>query len=220
MNKTAIILGATGLTGSLLLDNLLNNDAYAKVIVFSRSKIEISHPKLEILIIDLFKISEHQDDFKAQVVFCCIGSTKAKTPDESVYKSIDYGIPVSAAKLCKLNNIPTFIVVSSLGANPKSNMFYNRIKGEMERDVLNLNIENTFILQPSLIDGRRDELRIFEWLWQKAMRLINGLLIGKLRKYRSIKAETISDAMVILDLNGYKNQIIESHQIKELVKNA
>lgn len=220
MNKTAIILGATGLTGSLLLENLLNNDAYAKVIVFSRSKTEISHPKLEVVITDLLKLSEHRDDFKAQVVFCCIGSTKAKTPDESVYKSIDYGIPVSAAKLCKLNNISTFIVVSSLGANPKSNMFYNRIKGEMERDVLKLNIENTFILQPSLIDGSRNERRIFEWLWQKVMRLINAVLIGNLRKYRSIKAETISNAMVILDLKGHENQIIESHQIKELVNNA
>lgn len=220
MNKTAIILGATGLTGSLLLENLLNNDAYAKVIVFSRSKTEISHPKLDVVITDLLKLSEHRDDFKAQVVFCCIGSTKSKTPDESVYKSIDYGIPVSAAKLCKLNNIPTFIVVSSLGSNPKSNLFYNRIKGEMERDVLNLNIENTFILQPSLIDGSRNERRIFEWLWQKAMRLINIVLIGNLRKYQSIKAETISEAMVILDLNGYKNQIIESHHIKELVNNA
>lgn len=220
MNKTAIILGATGLTGSLLLENLLNNDAYAKVIVFSRSKTEFNHPKLDVVITDLLKLSEHRDDFKAQVVFCCIGSTKSKTPDESVYKSIDYGIPVSAAKLCKLNNIPTFIVVSSLGSNPKSNMFYNRIKGEMERDVLNLNIENTFILQPSLIDGSRNERRIFEWLWQKAMRLINIVLIGNLRKYQSIKAETISEAMVILDLNGYKNQIIESHYIKELVNNA
>ncbi len=220
MNKTAIILGATGLTGSLLLENLLNNDAYAKVIVFSRSKTEISHPKLDVVITDLLKLSEHRDDFKAQVVFCCIGSTKSKTPDESVYKSIDYGIPVSAATLCKLNNIPTFIVVSSLGSNPKSNLFYNRIKGEMERDVLNLNIENTFILQPSLIDGSRNERRIFEWLWQKAMRLINIVLIGNLRKYQSIKAETISEAMVILDLNGYKNQIIESHHIKELVNNA
>lgn len=220
MNKTAIILGATGLTGSLLLENLLNNDAYAKVIVFSRSKTQFNHPKLDVVITDLLKLSEHRDDFKAQVVFCCIGSTKSKTPDESVYKSIDYGIPVSAAKLCKLNNIPTFIVVSSLGSNPKSNMFYNRIKGEMEHDVLNLNIENTFILQPSLIDGSRNERRIFEWLWQKAMRLINIVLIGNLRKYQSIKAETISEAMVILDLNGYKNQIIESHHIKELVNNA
>lgn len=220
MNKTAIILGATGLTGSFLLENLLNNDEYSKVIVFSRSKIEISHRKLEVIITNLLALDKQHTNFKAQVVFCCIGSTKAKTPNEMDYKNIDYGIPVAAAKLCKMNNIPTFIVVSALGANAESKFFYNRIKGEMERDVLKFNIENTFILQPSLIDGSRNERRIFEWLWQKVMRLTNALLIGKLRKYQSIKAKTIAEAMVVLEKNGYENPIIESHQIKKLVNHA
>lgn len=220
MNKTAIVLGATGLTGSLLLENLLNNETYSKVIVFSRSKIKINHHKLQVIITDLLKLLEQQPSFKADTVFCCIGSTKAKTPDESVYKSIDYGIPLAAAKLCKLNNIATFIVVSALGANPESKFFYNKIKGEMERDVLKLNIENTFILQPSLIDGNRNERRVFEFLWQKVMRVLNVLLIGPLKKYQSINANTIAEAMVILDLNGHHSQIIESHHIKELVTYA
>lgn len=216
MSKTAIILGATGLTGNLLLNKVLNNEAYSKVIVFSRSELSETHEKLQVKIINLLQLIDYKSHFMADVVFCCIGTTKAKTPDESVYKSIDYGIPVAAAKLCKANNIETFIVVSALGANADSRFFYNRIKGEMERDVLKLHIKNTYILQPSLIEGQRNERRIFEWFWQKLMVVVNVLLIGWLKKYRSIKAGTIANAMVILDLKGYKQHTIESNHIKKI----
>lgn len=220
MGKTAIILGATGLTGNLLLKNLLNSQNYSKVIAFTRSELSVSHEKLQVETVDLLELSRHRAAFRGDVVFCCIGSTKAKTPDEIVYKSIDYGIPLAAAKLCKEHNIETFIVVSALGANASSKFFYNRVKGEMERDVLKLNIKNTYILQPSLIDGQRNEVRVFEWLWQHIMRIANLLLLGKFEKYRSIKAETIAKAMMILDLKGYEKHTIESDVIKKLVRNA
>ena len=108
--KTAIILGATGLTGSLLLEKLLKDPSFEKIKLFSRSSFGKKSPKIEEHLIDMLQLENYSEDFKADVVFCCIGTTKAKTPDKEIYKKIDYGIPVTAAKLAKENNIKTFIV--------------------------------------------------------------------------------------------------------------
>lgn len=220
MNKTAIILGATGLTGGLLLQLLIKDDSYSKIKLFSRKSIGFSNPKIEEHLIYLFALPDYKSEFTGDVVFCCVGSTQAKTPDNDIYKKVDYGIPVNAAKLCKVNHIPTFVVVSALGADTNSRFFYNRTKGEMERDVLAENIENTFIFQPSLIDGARDEKRPFELLWKKTMRVFNALLLGPLKKYRLIEAMTIAKAMLIIADNGFTDTRIESETIKKVVKNA
>src|SRR5690625_6575492 len=151
MKKTAILLGATGMTGRKLLKRLLDDERFQKVIVLTRRSTDIVNDKLEEHIIDLLALENHPDLFHADVVFCCIGTTKAKTPDKILYRRIDHGIPVTAARLAKENNIPGFMVISSLGADPKSRFFYNRTKGEMERDILKQGIKNTFILRPSLI---------------------------------------------------------------------
>lgn len=136
MSKTAIILGATGLTGNLLLQKLIADASYTKIKLFSRSTVNISSSKIEEHLIDMFALEAQKTLFTADQVFCCIGTTAAKTKDKEKYKSIDYGIPVTAAKLAKTNNIATFVVMSSMGADAKSSLFYNRVKGEMERDIL------------------------------------------------------------------------------------
>lgn len=213
--KTAIILGATGLTGSILLEKLIEGDSFDKIKLFSRSSSGKNNPKVEEHLIDLFQLEKHSDDFTADVVFCCIGTTKAKTPDSETYKKIDYGIPVAAAKLAKKNGIKTFIVISSLGADEKSRVFYNRTKGKMERDVLNQNIVNTYILQPSLIVGDRNESRFGETMAGNFMKVF-GFLIPK--KYKSINAETIARAMMMVAIKGYSERIITSEKIKEIAK--
>mgnify|MGYP000521511993 CR=1 FL=1 len=162
MAKTAIIIGATGLTGSLLLQGLLEDNRYQKIKLFSRNTCNIRHPKIEEHLIDLFELEKQQHLFIADEVFCCIGTTKAKTPNEEQYLKIDYAIPATLAKLCSKMGIPTFLVISALGANKKSKIFYNRTKGRMEEEVLRNTIKNTYILQPSLIGGSRNEKRLGE----------------------------------------------------------
>lgn len=214
--KTAILLGATGLTGRILLQKLLNDPQYGKIILFSRSSVKIKNSKIEEHLVDLFQLEEYKEQFKADQVFCCIGTTKSKTPNEETYRKIDYGIPVTAAKLCKENGISTFAVISALGANPDSGMFYNKIKGEMQRDVLSQKIKNTYIFQPSLIAGDRKEKRFFENLAKQAMKILNYALIGSLKKYRSIHPEIIASAMIIVVNKGYNKSIIESEEIKKI----
>ena len=218
--KTAILLGATGLTGGLLLQELLKDEHFKKIILFSRSSVKLSNPKIEEHLIDLFQLENYKDLFKGDVVFCCIGSTQKKTPNNETYKKVDFGIPVTAAKLAKENSISAFIVVSALGANAESKFFYNKTKGEMENAVLQQKIPETYILRPSLISGNREEKRPFEFIWKQVMKVANFIMLGPLKKFRSISAETIAKAMKTLALNSYSDKIIESEKIKKIATEA
>lgn len=220
MRKTAIILGATGLTGNIILNKLIEDARYDTIKLFSRSKIEGLPNKVEQYIGDLLNIEDFKLDFEADEVYCCIGTTAKKTPDKNLYKKIDYGIPVKAAKLSKENNISTFLVISAMGANRNSNVFYNKTKGEMERDVLQQNIKNTFVLRPSLIGGKRKERRLLEKIGLAVFQVIEPLFIGKLKQYKVIDAETIAIAMINL-ANSTSNAevIITSSDIKQISKN-
>jgi uncharacterized protein YbjT (DUF2867 family) len=212
--KTAILLGATGLTGGILLKLLLEDSLFEKVKVFGRSSTKVSHPKLEEHLGDMFQMQHFSEVFTGDVVFCCIGTTKAKTPNKETYKKIDYGIPVAAAKLAKQNEISVFEVISALGANATSSTFYNKVKGEMERDVIAAGIEKTFIFQPSLIGGDRSEKRLGE---QTAQVIMGALSFLVPKKYKIITPETIAKAMLSVAINGYDKVIIESDKIKQIV---
>ncbi|MAP55753.1 NAD(P)H-binding protein [Altibacter sp.] len=213
MSKTAILLGATGLTGGILLDFLLKDNTFHQVKLFSRSPVVHKDPKIEEHLIDMFNLEEQSDSFTGDVVFCCIGTTQANTPDKETYRKIDYGIPVTAATLAKQNGIDIFVVISAMGADVKSSIFYNRTKGEMERDVLQQGIPNTYILQPSLIGGDRDEKRTGERMAQFFMGTF-GFLIPK--KYKIIQPETIAKAMQRLSKTEAAETRITSDRIKEI----
>lgn len=214
MKKTAIILGATGLTGNILLNKLLGDNRYRNIKIFTRSPLRYENPKVTEILCDLLDVDSYKDNFYGDEVFCCIGTTTKKTPDKELYKKIDFDIPVSAAKLCKQNGIDTFIVMSSIGANANSSIFYSRTKGEMEVTVLEQKIENTFILRPSMIGGNRNESRRGEKVGSVLMKILNPLIIGSLRKYRIIDAEIIVKAMIELANIKFDEQIILSDQIQ------
>lgn len=216
--KTAIILGATGLTGNLLLQLLLKDNRYKKIKLFSRATSGVVEPKIEEYLGDLIHLETFKNDFKADEVFCCIGTTKSKTSDKELYKKIDFGIPTKAAKLCGENGINTLVIISALGANSKSNIFYNRTKGEMEEAVIKLNIPKTHILQPSLIGGKREEKRIGEWIFKQLMRVANLVMAGPLKKYKSIHPNDIAKAMVWLANNQHGSVKIPSDTIRILAR--
>jgi uncharacterized protein YbjT (DUF2867 family) len=220
MNKTAIILGATGLTGGILLQKLIEDKDYSSIKLFSRTKIEGLPSKVTQYIGDLLDLEQFKADFKAHQVFCCIGTTASKTPDKTVYKKIDYGIPVAAAKLAKVNGIDTFVVISSMGANANSSIFYNKTKGEMERDVKQQNISRTFILRPSLIGGQREERRLLEKIGLVIFKVLQPLFIGKLKQYKITEPDHIAQAMINLsNSTSYAEVIITSTDIKRITKN-
>ena len=218
MPKTAIILGASGATGSELLQLLLADSRYSTIKIFVRKSLNIANPKIEEHIIDVLQLEKYAPDFTADEVYCCIGTTKAKTPDKEEYYKIDFGIPVTAAKLAKANAIDTYIVVSAVGANKSSSIFYSRTKGEMQEAVQQQNIANTYILQPSLIVAQRSESRVMEQLFIGLWKLVNPLLWGGAAKYKSVTAANIAKAMVWLANNNYHDVIVTSNKINDLAK--
>ena len=213
MPKTAIILGGTGLTGSLVLKILLNDERYDCVKLFSRNSVGQKHPKLKEFLVDVLGLELVKSDFTADEVYCCIGTTKKKTPDKDLYTRIDFGIPAKAAKLCAENGIHKMSVISAIGADSKSKIFYNRTKGDMEQAVLNSGIERTYILRPSLITGERKEKRFGEKIGAVTFKILGPLFIGRKKKSRAVKAESIAKRMVRLANSNAPSRIVESNEI-------
>lgn len=217
--KKAVILGITGVTGNVLAHKLLDDDYFDEVISIHRRSAKIKHPKFkEYIVSDV--IEDNFPNLEVDMLFCCVGTTQAKTPDRDTYKKIDYGIPIHAANWFVKQNGKTMITISALGADPASKIFYNRIKGEMERDVVKRDISNTYFMQPSLIAGDRKEKRTAEYLGKQLMKILNPFLIGSLKKYRSIKPEIIAEAMIHLAKYGYLKNRIPSDEIKQVAHDA
>lgn len=213
MGKTAIILGATGLTGSLVLEQLLVDDRYERILLFSRSSCGVDHPKLTEYLGDLLHLEEFKEQFKGDEVYVCIGTTRKKTPDPDQYRKIDFGIPVQAAQLAKENGIKGMAVISAIGADSNSSFKYNRIKGDMEKAVMEVGIPRTYILRPSMIAGDRKEHRSGERIGLKIFKALQFLFIGKLKKYKAVDANAIANKMIALLNSDEASSIIESDHI-------
>ena len=161
--QIALIAGATGLTGSHLLNLILNDPFWDHVIVLARKENELKHEKLQWIHTDLFRPELWEQYFnQVTCVFCCTGTTKAKTPDSKTYEAIDYGIPVSLARAATQFLVPNMIVISAIGASEKSTFTYLKLKGKMEKDIETYGPETVCFLRPSLITGNRKESRIME----------------------------------------------------------
>lgn len=196
MSKRAILLGASGLVGYNLLEKLLANDNYSEVLSISRKNIALKHVKLQQLIIDFDNLSNYAGQISGDEVFCCLGSTIKKTPDLSIYRKIDYQYPLDIARIAFANGAKHYHLVSAMGADVDSRLFYSRTKGEVERDLQQIPFQSIHIYRPSLLDGERKEERRTENSMIRLMRVINPVLIGPLKKYRSIKIEQVATAML------------------------
>ena len=194
--KKAILYGASGLVGSYILDNLLNSTNYQQVIIVVRKDLNIQHPKLKTLIADFNTLPEVVKDIQVDEVFIALGTTQKKTPDKKLYYQIDHDYPILATKLAKENGAKAVFLVSALGANEKSSIFYSKMKGETERDIISLNLDNTYIFRPSMILGNRKENRPAEKVFIGIFKFINPIFVGNLSKYKGIEAEDIAKAMI------------------------
>ena len=212
----AVLLGASGLIGSSLLGQLLASPHYSEVLVLVRKPLNQQHPKLKVLVVDFDKLNDYAENLKTDVVFCCLGTTKKKTPDQENYRKIDYQYPLDMGWIAYTNGAAQYHLVSSLGANPQSSVFYSRLKGEVERDLKTIPFKTIHIYRPSLLDGERKESRLGERLMIYAMRALNPLLIGGLKKYRSIRIDRVAAAMLNQSLVDKRGIFI--HQSDQLLE--
>ena len=208
MGKKAIVAGATGLIGGHLLDVLLATDTYDEVVILVRKKLDITHPKLTQLVLDFDQIENHSSSITGDAVFSCLGTTKNKTPDRNTYYRIDHDYPLLLAKMSKANGVKQFHLVSSIGANPDSGTFYIKLKGETERDIRALNFYSSFMYEPSMLTGREYETRYGEVFFEGLFKIVNHLLIGKWKKYRSVSGAAVARAMYDQSLKDEPGQWI------------
>ncbi len=191
-----LLLGATGLTGGLVLEGLLAADQVSQVVAPTRRALTIEHEKLQAAAVDFAHLEEQAALFKVDAIICCLGTTIKKAGSRKRFREVDYGYAIKAAELGRQQGAEAFILMSAIGASSSSPVFYNRTKGELEDDLKGLGYPYLSIYQPGLLLGERSEQRTAEALGMKAMPAINGLLQGPLRKYRGIEAATIARAMV------------------------
>jgi uncharacterized protein YbjT (DUF2867 family) len=215
LGKKALVLGATGLTGGHLAALLAANPNYLEIRVPGRRAPDMDHKKVKFQEVNLLGNMElFASLFEVDEVFVCIGTTRKKTPDKAMYRAIDFGIPVNAAKLAAAKGVRHFQVISAMGADAGSRLMYNKLKGEMERDVLAAGIPETYAFRPALITGGRKELRLGEGLAEGFFKLINPFIP---EAYQSISAETIAKAMMAV-ANGHapKGALIPSEEIRRI----
>lgn len=193
--KSAIILGATGLIGGHLMDELVKDDSYTSLTVLSRRSVTFDHPKITVRIIDF----QDEDSFRKAIepcncIFSAVGTTnKNLDGDEGAYRKIDFDIPVYAAQYGSEKGVSHFILVSSAGANSKSGNFYLKLKGEIEEAIRQTNIPNISVFRPSVLLGERTESRPAERFGQIFMSAFSFLIPSI---YKPVDAAWVARAMV------------------------
>lgn len=196
MEKSAWIAGGSGLVGQELLRLLLEDSRYSAVCALVRRPLGISHPKLQEIVCDWDRLEETADVPTADDVFCCLGTTikKARTR-EAMYK-VDVDYPLALARLALTRGARHYLLVSAVGANPRSRIPYSRMKGELEEQIKRMPYEAASIFRPSLLLGDRAEFRLGERIAVKVSRAFSKLTRSPLPASLAVEARTVAGAML------------------------
>lgn len=199
----ALVIGATGATGKDLVSQLLQDQDFDEIKVFVRKPVEVRSDKLKVHIVDFDKPEEWKNEVRGDVVFSCLGTTLRAAGSKEAQKKVDFGYQYEFAKAAKENKVEDYILVSSYGADPKSKIFYSRMKGELEEEIKQLHFEKITIFQPGMLD-RKDSDRPGEVLGSRIIKFANR--IGLLESHQPLPTDVLAKAMVNaskIKSNGY-----------------
>ncbi len=211
IQKTALVLGASGLIGDSLTRHLVDSAFYSNVKVLVRKSLTWQHPRLQQIPFDFNNPNGLLT--QANDIFCCLGTTIKKAGSKEAFRKVDYQYPMDIARLGLANGAQQFAIVTAMGADPDSRIFYNKIKGEVERDLTLLNYPTLLLFRPSLLFGNRTENRLGERIAAGAMRLFNPLIPAK---YRGIEGDKVANAMLqTTQQNLTGKQVFESDALQE-----
>lgn len=192
----ALIAGSTGLIGNHILQQLMADTDCEKIILLVRRPLEVNSPKVEVAIVDFDKLNDFVLSLPVHYVFCSLGTTIKTAGSQDAFRTVDFTFVVNLAKWCENNKVQAFLLVSAMGANAGSKVFYNRIKGEAEQAVSQLKIPAVHIFRPSLLMGNRTEKRFGERMAQCVMGTIGFLFVGSLKNIKGIHASKVASAMI------------------------
>ena len=195
-SKTAIVFGATGLTGGYLLRQLLEHPSYARVHAYGRRTLDVQHEKLQERVIDFDRLDEALTDLKGDDLYIALGTTIKKAGSREAFRRIDLEYPLHIAQIAQRKGVSQVMLVSSAGADPDSPFFYSRVKGELEQLIRQLPFWAVRIYRPSILMGKRDEQRIGESIGKGLGALLENLMGKSLGKYRPIDAKDLAIAMI------------------------
>lgn len=209
--KTALLVGATGLIGDLLLRRLVDSAVYDRITVLTRKPLALQHPRVQEI---PFQFDAPNGLLvRADDVYCCLGTTIKKAGSKEAFRQVDYQYPMDIARLARENGATQFAIVTAMGASVDSSFFYNRVKGEVERDLTALRYPALLIFRPSLLLGDRQESRLGERIGAGVMRLLAPLIPAR---YKGIDAAKVANAMLTTmqqELSG--KHIFESDKLQD-----
>ena len=197
--RTAIVAGATGLIGRELVQKLILSDQYRVIYLISRRESGLIHPKIKEVVIDFDLISQLSFDEPIDDAFCTLGTTMKQAGSREQFKKVDFQYVLAFANLTKRLGASKFLVISSMGAAPKSPAFYNKVKGLTEEELKGIGFKHLIILRPSLLLGKRTEFRLAEKWAGYIMKVLNILIPDN---FKAIQGKTVAGYMVKIAMNA------------------
>ena len=204
--KTALVVGATGAVGKALVYQLLEDNSYLRILVLSRKPLTIKHHKLNVVIVNFDALNDYSDQMAADDLYCCLGTTIKVAGSKAAFYKIDHDYVLDVARICKQKGATQFILVTAMGADSTSAIFYNKVKGDVEQHVANLNYNSFITVRPSLLLTNRSEFRFGEWIAQVLMKYTRFLFIGSLKKIKAIPVEMLAKSMIHYANKGLKGK--------------
>lgn len=215
--RTALLVGASGLTGRYCLRFLLESDLYDKVTTLLRKPLPREHEKLQQHVIDFDKLEKYSHLITANDIFCCLGTTMSQAGSKDTFYRVDCTYPYEIAKLAAENGSERFLIVTAIGANSKSLFFYNRVKGDVENAISELPFKGIYIFRPSMLLGHREKFRRGEEIAMSLSKIVSTFLVGPLKRYRAIEAEVVAFSLVHIAREGSEGiNIFESDHIQSI----
>lgn len=214
MTRIAVVLGATGLVGKAVTEDLLRGE-WDEVRVLVRRPLPFKDSRLKQIQINWDKLDQYREHFTGvTAVFCCLGTTIKKSGSREQFERVDLEYPLAAAAIAKDCGVRQFLAVSSMGASAKSRNFYSRTKGRAEDGLIAAGFHGLHLFRPSLLLGEREEFRLGERAAAVVMKALDFAMVGKAAQYRAIPAATVAKAMVNIALANtggvhiYTNEVI------------
>lgn len=187
-----LLVGSTGLVGSHVLQLALADSGVSAVVAPTRRELP-AYPKLLAPLVDFEHLPEAEDWWRADAVICTLGTTMRSAGSEAAFRRVDYGYPLAVARLARQHGTPTYVLNSAMGADVASRFFYNRVKGELERDLAGVGFTSLTYVQPGLIGGPRQEFRAGELALRSVLAVAGPWLP---RRWRISRGDHIARALV------------------------
>lgn len=216
MTRRALLVGASGLVGMRLLNRLIAHPKYEHVTAWVRTPMSLQIHKFSQVVLDFEDLDDHLDQIDADDVYVALGTTIKKAVSQEAFRRVDHDYPVRIARMAVRRGVPRFLIVSALGADARSRVFYSRVKGETETDIRAIGLPKVWFFRPSLLTGNRTEERPGERLAITVGSMLAPLMVGGLRRYRPISADAVAAAMVYAALNDVPPGVVESEEIVRL----